>query len=334
MRVDLLGYLLDALDDRERARVEQALRSDPELQRRLEALQEQLSFLAEDAGDCAPPPGLAERTCARVAAGEENPPTVRPRAPAGGPARRRRATNPERGSHHHGWSLADSVVSAGVFLAAALLFFPAIANSRYRSQITACQYNLQRLGDALTAFSQQHCGLFPQIPVSGKRAAVGLYAPVLIESEILSDPTILICPASPLAQQRDQWWVPTLAELDGAEGRHLERLQQMMGGSYGYTLGYLMDGRYHTPRNESRAFFAVMSDAPSLHLPGHQSSNHGGRGQNVLFEDNHVQFVVSHYGRIGDEDLFLNRRGFSEAGTDKEDAVIGFSAMSPLSPKR
>ena len=334
MRVDLLGYLLDALDDAEREHVEQALRTDPELQRRLEDLQEQLLLLAEDADDVPPPPGLAERTCAQAAAWDDASEPVHPRRLPNGPARGRSPANRERWANGHSWSLADSIVAAGVFLAAALLFFPAIAHSRFRSEITGCQYNLQQLGYALTVYSQHHGGEFPQIPVSGNRAAIGLYAPLLIESEALSDPAMLICPGSPLARHRSRWRVPTLAEIDAARDRRLTRLQQTMGGAYGYTAGYLSDGRYHTPHNEGRAFYAIMSDAPSFHLPGHQSDNHGGLGQNVLFEDNHVQFIVSRFGRFGDDNLFLNHHGFSEAGIDKEDAVIGFSAMSPLAPKR
>ena len=332
MREDLLGYLLGALDDDERERVEAAIRHDPELQRRVEELQEQLQILAEEAPE-EPPPGLAERTCDLIDSYRQE------RAPEIRAGRRRFAARSvglspraqaELSGRRSPASLADVVVGTGIFLAASLLFFPAIANSRYRSEITACQYNLQRLGFALAEFSEKREGLFPQVPTTGKRGVAGVYAVQLVHDGFLSEPSVLICPASSLASQRDSWWVPTVEELDAADGVRLARLQRGMGGSYGYTLGYRIDGQYRSHRNEQRPYFALMADAPSFHLPGHQSNNHGGRGQNVLLEDGHVQFISSHLNGLFGDDLFLNRAGFAEAGMDKEDAVIVASQTAPL----
>ena len=61
-----------------------------------------------------------------------------------------------------------------------------------------------------------------------------------------------------------------------------------MGGSYGYCIGYVDQGVYQPTRNLGRPGFAIMADAPCEDRPGRQSDNHGGRGQNVLFEDGHV----------------------------------------------
>jgi hypothetical protein len=41
----------------------------------------------------------------------------------------------EYGASPRGWSLADGVVAAGIFFAAALLFFPAVVNSRHHAQL-------------------------------------------------------------------------------------------------------------------------------------------------------------------------------------------------------
>jgi hypothetical protein len=331
MREDLLGYLLNALDDAERERIEAALRTDPELQRRLEELHEQLQMLAEEEEN--PPPGLAERTCDRVAdyAERQSRLATRPCTDRTQPVRLSDRASRELSSGHS-TSLADVVVGAGIFLAASFLFFPAIANSRYRSEIAACQFNLQRLGCALTEFSEVQAGLFPQVPTEGKRAAAGLFAPQLVHGEYLTEPAILICPGSRLAWERTDWYVPTLEELDAAEGRQLARMRRRMGGSYGYTLGYVSEGKYRSHRNEHRPYFALMADAPSYHLPGHQSSNHEGRGQNVLFEDMHIEFVSSAVAGLLGDLLFLNRLGYTEAGVDKSDAVIVPSEFAPLSP--
>jgi hypothetical protein len=215
-------------------------------------------------------------------------------------------------------------------LTVAALVFPALANSRYRSQVTACQNNLRNIGWALCDFSERQGGYFPQVPVSGNRAAAGICGPILVEMGFLADQRSLLCPGSQMARETRDWRVPTLEEIDRAQGTELSLLQRVMGGSYGYPLGYLPDGRHCPPRNEGRVYFALMADAPSLHLEERRSSNHCGRGQNVLFEDGHVAFVIECRAAPRTDALFVNRFGFAEAGADKDDSVIAASYMPPL----
>jgi hypothetical protein len=229
-----------------------------------------------------------------------------------------------------GWSLADAIALAGLILVASTLFFPAIAKSRFQSHVISCECNLQRLGRALSDYSEKQHDTFPKIPNCGNRAVAGIYAPILKDYGYLADSSTLICPASAIAAHNAEWHLPKLEEIDLAHGFQLACLQRMMGGSYGYTLGYLDGGQHRTPKNEGRSYYALMSDTPSLHLAGLQSNNHGGLGQNVLFEDNHTRFIVnSVQDGLGDR-LFVNRRGLVAAGTDKQDAVIGSSASPPL----
>lgn len=330
MREDLLGYLLDALDDAERLQVEEALDGNVQLQHELHSLRERLAFLEAEADDEELPAGLAERTCAAVEDYKERQlvsPASAARTQPTVVSRGRFSERAERPSGARRWSLADAVVAVGIVLALAMLFFPAIATSRFQSRIASCQYNLQRAGQALEDYSEDSRGLFPQIPLDGNRAVAGLYAPVLVDNQYLTETDVLVCPGSRLADNLSRWRVPSLEELDKARGRHLLELQRTMGGSYGYTLGYLENEQYQTPRNEGRAYFALMSDAPSLHMLGRQSDNHGGYGQNVLFEDNHVEFIVD---GIAYDRLFVNRDGYAEAGLDKSDSVIGHSSAPPF----
>ncbi len=331
MREDLLGYLLDALDDDERLRVEEALSGDVQLQHELEALRERLAILeTEDADQDEPPAGLVGRTCTVVEAYKERQLVSLASAARTQPAatsRGRFSERPERGSGARRWSLIDAVVAGGIVLALAMLFFPAIANSRFQSRIASCQHNLQHLGRTLNDYSESSRGFFPRIPLEGNRAVAGLYAPILVENQYLTETDVLVCPGSRLADNLSLWRVPSLQEVDQARDRQLRDLQRTMGGSYGYTLGYLENERYQTPRNEGRACFAIMSDAPSMHLQGRRSENHGGYGQNVLFEDNHVEFIVN---CVAYDRLFVNRDGYAEAGLDKADSVIGSSAAPPF----
>ena len=104
------------------------------------------------------------------------------------------------------------------------------------------------------------------------------------------------------------------------------------GGNYGYNMGYRNPNGYHGTGNLGRRNFAVLSDAPSSSLPRFQSANHGGNGQNVYFEDGHVEHVVNSTPVGVLDEIFVNDQGQVEAGMHENDAVIGASSAIPLLP--
>jgi hypothetical protein len=332
MREDLLGYLLNALDDDERQRVFETLQKDPQLRQELEALRRELRPLDATNEDFEPPPALAELTCDLVEGYAEECPSVepakRPQSRVGW--RWVRSAACETCLPSGAWSATDTIVMAGVLLAVSLMFFPAIAGSRYRAQITACGDNLRNLGIALAGYSEQHQGFFPSIPVSGNRSVAGIYAVLLADSERLEDPRLLLCPGSRWRTQPADFRLPTLAELDQARGRQLSDLQRKMGGDYAYSLGTYSNGYYRPPRNLLRECCALLADAPSLHLPGRQSGNHGGRGQSVMFEDLHIEFLATPQCEPRGDDVYRNRLGFVGAGLDEYDSVLGISNSRPV----
>ncbi|MDA1049140.1 MAG: DUF1559 domain-containing protein [Planctomycetota bacterium] len=319
IREQLLGYLLGALDDAERIDVEQQLAANPDWRDELESIALTLEPLAETYEEFDPPAGLAERTCSLIAART----TVTPAGKGLHPATRAETRGRNR------WSMADAVVMAGICLAGAMLFFPAISQSRYAARLQACQNNLRELGLALIDYSEKAGqGYFPAVPVEGNRAVAGIYAPVLLDAGYLTDESKLICPSSALAPRMDVWELPSLDEIDQASGRTLILIQRSIGGSYGYNLGVVINGRHLAPRNFGRTYFALMADAPSLLLAGHRSTNHGGRGDNILYEDGHIRYVVEH--RYEGDDPFVNRLGWMEAGIDADDAVVAPSFTPPF----
>jgi len=320
----LLGYLLGALEDDERAVLEEQLRTSAKLRQRLAGLRKQIERLRGASCEFEPPPGLARRTCHFIAAFAEAPPAQAPVAARAAPL-----PTPAQPPSGERWRWSDVSVMAGVMVTAVLLVFPAIESSRFRARVTACQENLQQLGTALVRYSEHHGKYFPQVPQQGNLAAAGIYAPALLNDGLLDSPQRVVCAGSSLAADRS-FQVPSLGQLQAATGRELERLRSLMGGSYGYSLGYVEDGRYVSTRNLSRPTFALMADAPSDTLPGFQSENHGGRGQNVLFEDGHVGFLTSP-GPIEDgDDVFVNDTGLVAAGDHRNDSVVAGSGAAPL----
>jgi hypothetical protein len=161
-----------------------------------------------------------------------------------------------------------------------------------------------------------------------------VFAPTLLDNQLISRYcSFLICPGSKLANDCGDWYVPTLREVDSARGVWLLELQDRAGGSYAYGVGYMDDDQFRASRNQGRAHFAILADAPSFYLPRRLSANHGGRGQNICYEDGHITFLTDLRAVRGDDPL-RNHLGFAEAGTDPNDAVVLPSKLQPTVDSR
>jgi hypothetical protein len=309
MREQLLGYLLDALEDDERQQVEKHLGQDPQLARELGLLRRGLEPLAADAEHHEPPADLARRTCDFVA------------------YRRVVVSMKESGETPSSWKLQDLAVAAGIFIAATLLLFPAVRHSRFQAQLAGCQENLRKIGFALNSYSQQHGQYFPYVPPKSKLATPGAYAPLLVEAGYYDNPEGFDCPGSdPAAIAERGGSSPAMADVLSAVGNQLDRLRQRMGGSYAMTIGHRdSQGEYQGTRNLQRPHFALLADSPIENASRFQSSNHGGKGQNVLFEDGHVEFLSDCRAKNsrGVDDIFLNDQGKFAPGLHVNDSVIG-----------
>ena len=319
----LLDYALGALSAEERAEVERRL-GEPDWRRELDRIKQQLQPLADYCEDIEPPLDLAGRTCSlvdsHIQAQRVCPNTVGLTA----------AMQPGSSAAGQGRA-AEFIVAAGVFLALGLLFFPAVSNSRQLARRTQCSNNLRQLGLAMAVYSEQDSGgYFPCIPPSGKRAFAGIFGPTLYDSRYLVDSSLLICPSSRLAENRNEFEIPSLDRVDAATERELIGIRRRAGGSYGYNLGYVDGGVLRSSRNFRRAYFAIMADAPSLSLAGYQSSNHNGLGQNLLFEDGSIRYMVGPPSDDHADHPFRNHFGVVEAGVNDYDAVIATSFVPPF----
>jgi hypothetical protein len=333
MREELLGYLLGALDEDERRRVDRALAHDAGLRAELQTLRQELDALQASETAYEPAGDLLDQTCdlvegMRLRAQDAEGRGDTPKAPG-------REVRFSEGRQQTGsisaWSRADLLVTTAMALVLAAMFLPAIANSRFRSNINTCQHNLQVIGVAMVGYSDRNHGRFPEIPLEGNRGVAGIFGPLLLENQYLTDDGFLVCPGSALATRKTAFRAPKLKHVDRYTGRLLSQMRHAMGGSYGYSLGYFQDGKYCPPENHGRSHYALMADAPTLHLLRGQSDNHAGRGQNVLFEDMHVQFFPNcDELEVGDA-FFRNHDGLAKAGVNAEDTSIGASAAAPCS---
>lgn len=319
-REQLLGYLLGALEDAERDEVERQFEHHPEWRDELDSLGTAVELLAETYIEHEPPAGLAAQTCRAIEDQQAVPATCAFPTSLSGDA-------PAR-SH---WSMADVVVLAGICLAAAMLFFPAIAQSRYAARIAACQNQLRQLGMSLVDYSEKAgAGYFPAIPTEGNQSFAGRYGPELMDAGYLTDCQNVVCPSSTMAGEFRNFRMPTLVQIDEASGAALIVMQRQAGGSYAYSLGVVVDGQHRAVRNQGRTHYALMADAPNLRLPDYRSTNHGGRGQNFLYEDGHVQYVVQFWTDATQDHPFVNWLGWTEAGIGINDSVIAPSPSPPF----
>jgi len=330
-REHLLGYLLGALEPAEQAEVERELARDIELRDELARLEDCIGRigLADEPEHYAPPAGLATRTCAYIV--RESQALVRPVKAAFSSA-----ADPAEVSTSRRFTWIDLLTAAAVLVAGFALFFPALSLSRFQAQVATCQNHLRQDGLAL----QEHAvldelGRFPQIALAGNRSRAGIYAPTLVNNQLVLDPRSFVCPTGYYGSHLNQLQIPSWEQLDGARGEMLQKLYEAMGGDYGYNMGYQQDGQLVTPRDQRRTNYVLLADKPSDGRPGRTTANHGGRGQNLLCEDGHVCWCPT--GSMGTEpmaevtdDPYHNLQGEVAAGLDRHDAVIGASADSPL----
>jgi len=263
-----------------------------------------------------PPANLAARTCQLVAA--ERKPVLRPAKHEAG-----------FGSRRYSW--ADMVVAACALLVAVAVLVPSLLHSQTEAQKLACQNNLRQVGRAYLQYSSlQPDGSFPAPEATGNRAVAGVFVPILLDNQLVNSPAVFLCPSAQRIRPTPGYQPPTLAELDTAQGAKLVAMQQMMGGDYGAHMGYTVDGQLQRPCNSRRAGFVIIADTPSDSQQGRRSTNHGGRGLNVVCEDGHVRFVVDIDLRELADDPFFNRAGKVAAGIDCNDSCVGRSHDRPL----
>ncbi len=357
---DLLGYVLGALDAQEQRDVQQLIDADPELEEKLLEIRSSLGPLDFLDGANGPRPGLARRTSEMVAnvqkqldpdeltAAGAHPITDGLIAKAtlqklamldGGSEERTTArkagdqfglsdsSRSERTLRPTSWSLSDMLVGVAAVAVLASVLLPAISYSRFNSRINACQDNLRGLGSALLAFSSMNPkGEFPSIPDSPNLRVSGSYALQLKEAGLIEDDRMVLCAG--FANKFDRAFrIPVREQIQNASGCQLDHFKRIMGGNFGYSLGYVECNQYHCPSNRGRAHFVLLADMPSQNLDGRRSANHGGRGQNCLFEDGHIEFVSGF--AYGEDPIFVNDIGVVDAGLHCDDSVIAPSHVAP-----
>ncbi len=351
---ELLGYVLGALDAQEQRDVQQLIDENPEIEEQLLQIKNSLQPL-----DClqssGPRPGLARRTCESVASWQhesalgnptdvssldssiraafdveaddprlvaaEDVATYNVRRPQTQPAIRSSVS--QRFLHPNTWSIPDVMVGMAIIAIMAGILFPAISYTRYNSRIAACQNNMGQIGMALMSFSSAHEGQFVTIPRDGKLSNIGCFGPILKDSGFVEDDSVFACAG---VASKTPVQIPSCDQIKNSHcAKQMDHYRKTMCGHFGYTMGYQENGQYQSPRDMGRTNVVLVADRPSC-LPGRVSKNHGGKGQNCLFEDGRVAFVVGP--AFGGDAIFENDYGVVGPGSHSGDNVIAPSHLS------
>ena len=224
------------------------------------------------------------------------------------------------------WTMTDLLAGVAMMAVLAGILFPTISYTRFNSRVIACQENLREVGVALLKYSDMNDGRFIAIPESGNLAATGCYAPILKDAGLIEDDSVFACAG--IASKEPPVHIPGLTQLSEADvsPEQLSYLKRVMGGHFGYTMGYREGDRYCAPQRMGRTNVVLLADQPSVNLVGRRSANHSGKGQNCLFEDGRVEFVKGH--TYGPDALFENDYGVVAPGSHPLDNVIAPSHLS------
>lgn len=332
MREQLLAYLLNDLDPAERKSVEDAIAADPKLAEELEHLRECLAGSEQEAEPAVTPPTkLASRTCSFVEHAVERSKSFCKSSPSAA----RLSESHDGCSARSRWSYADLIIGTCILLALAALLLPAIGESRETARQLKCQNNLLRLGAALTQYNERFQRGLPQIK-SDQNA--GFFVVELYESGILSREELaelVVCPATQLADKvasgHIRIYIPNRKEYLRTDGAAGNLLRKLMAGDYAYNLGYRTpSGSIHQIRFVGSSHLPLLSDAPSLAIAGYQSANHGGCGQNVIFQDLSCRYVRCIQAQSQQNHWYLNDDGEPAAGCRSNDIVLAPSESTPV----
>jgi len=320
----LIGYLLNALEEEEREQIEQELQRRPELRKRLQRLKERLAILELGRVEVLPPRGLAERTCQRVLKDRQVSSPGCAVASTGDLGRwfsvggyracgfRLSPLADYWAGQGPSWSFADLAVGGLVVLIVVSLLFPALAEVRFRSRVLACRDNCRELFQAIHHY-QNVRNL--QGPAGIAQANMAMVAQLAGNSPWR--PTFRPCPGAVLRTDRDRR-VDDF-QSDSLLFTPLELItEDAAAGLFGYAP--LTAGSASVPplaEQVSLAALPLWHDYPHPRDCGGWSWNHEGRGENWLFADGHVVFFPR-------SERFVQQPRFEATHLDHRGLSVGF----------
>lgn len=287
----LIGFLLNALQDEEREQLAAELSRRPELRRRLRQLRDLFWLLEESREDFSPPPDLLRRTCALVAQERLQTEVARAYVVSCGTSRTAPSWSGFRWaplSDHWAadqprWSILDLTVACMVVTLLFAILLPALAEMRFQYQVAICRDNLQRFYLNLA----KHRDLHPDFDLS-KRDPQDVRFAALLALTGSAERLFLPCPGSRLRTLQ-----ASLADSDGFSEPDWAGYAPLTKTAAVYPQTLFTAGLSEPSPAADLLSEATLicRDARVFDGCNVRSWNHSGRGENWLFADGHVRFV-------------------------------------------
>ena len=232
------------------------------------------------------------------------------------------------------WSLTDVIVAAGVVIAASLLFFPALLQSKYNASLARCEENMRQLYLGMAQYAAAFPGRLPTFHPADQLSFAGMTPVVLLDTGYLSNEQALQCPGSgPLQLQMKDLVAKSIEEhLASNEDRRLLILFRKLPDGYAYNVGRIENGRYVPLHFGANGQTPLLADCPADAASGAPSANHGGLVFNVLYQSGCVKRQAVKP-RHDSDDLYRSVRGRVEIPNMASDSVLGGSAWKLSLPK-
>jgi prepilin-type N-terminal cleavage/methylation domain-containing protein len=237
-----------------------------------------------------------------------------------------------------GFSLIEILVVIGIISLLLGILLPALERAREQTNTVRCASNLSQIGVALLIYSNQNHGHYPRTiydpaaalcagtnPAAADPFAAGgplandVTAPFFLLVRTEGIPTKLF--ADPYTDEFES--TPDPASDPSSRSNFTDYKKNL---AYSYanpypssaavSAGYLLTNKIHPT-------FVLAADLNPGTGAGKNSRNHEGRGQNVLFADNHVDWETkTNCGMNGDE-IYTNKSGAVQASPiDATDSVL------------
>jgi hypothetical protein len=309
----LVGYLLNTLDPVTHQRVEAYLHGHSEARAQLALLEEAIAPLQEDY-EIEPPPGLAFATLARISEYR----CALPIAPR--PSPHQHDLVPRRWGRPVDW-----LVAAVLLILVGGLVMPLLARQWREQRRLACENNLRKFWVGLQAYADRTDNDFPRVEAEGARGVAGIFVPILTDCGLLKDVSIA-CPAQG-QQEPLSYTVVDLEQLFRTSPVAFRSVAHDLAGHYAYCLGYEDGQTLRGLRRDTGDGLPILADYSGA--DAHNSSNHAGAGQNVLYVGGNVRWCVLPTVGLDGDNIYVNHQFRVRAGLCHADTVLGASDARP-----
>jgi len=244
-----------------------------------------------------------------------------------------------KSSHRRfGFSLIEILVVIGIISILLGFLLPALERAREQANTLRCAANLNQIGVALLIYSNENHGQYPRtiydssapLCAGTNPAAADPFLPCGPQANDETAPFFLLIRvehlpvkvfADPYTDEFES--VPDPASDPSSRSNFTDYTKNL---AYSYANPYpsksATDAGYKL-MNKINSAFAIAADLNPGTGVGKNSRNHEGRGQNVLFADDHVDWETKTNCGINGDDIYTNKSGAVQASPiDANDSVL------------